>query len=327
MTYNRANMLQEALCSICEQTAQGFKIKILDNCSTDNTKDVVEKIKKLYPQREIEFIGSDKNTGPSGNFVRAQKLAFAEYAMVFHDDDIMHREYISISMNLLSKNKNATLLLGACTRFYDEKTCNNDRVAFCYKKKHNVRSLKDEIKTVCYIGSKQDLVAWFLLGIDIAVSSAIYRTEYLNSIPLSDLHKHEYGDRIFLLDIVPLSKKVILVRSPYIYYRIHSEQDSCSLKRTNLEAGMFSLFSACSNAMRPMNLKHMIIHKVFYYNHFMDIFYYVPCKEKIAPKAIVKSAIKKGLFSNFDKCIACIFRRKYMLARKVFEKAFYRNCV
>ena len=37
LTYNRAEYLRIMLDGLCTQTAKGFKIKILNNCSTDNT--------------------------------------------------------------------------------------------------------------------------------------------------------------------------------------------------------------------------------------------------------------------------------------------------
>jgi glycosyltransferase involved in cell wall biosynthesis len=40
-TYNRAEMLRESIQSVLNQSYRDMKIVVLDNCSTDNTKELV----------------------------------------------------------------------------------------------------------------------------------------------------------------------------------------------------------------------------------------------------------------------------------------------
>ncbi len=45
-TYNYANYLDETIQSVLDQTFTDFEIIIVDNCSTDNSADVVKKYLK-----------------------------------------------------------------------------------------------------------------------------------------------------------------------------------------------------------------------------------------------------------------------------------------
>ena len=74
LTYNRAEYLKIMLDSLCTQTATGFNIKVLNNCSTDNTIEVVKDIQKKHPERNIQIITNEKNLGNAGNFKRSQEL-------------------------------------------------------------------------------------------------------------------------------------------------------------------------------------------------------------------------------------------------------------
>lgn len=104
LTYNRAEYLKIMLDSLCTQTATGFNIKVLNNCSTDNTIEVVKDIQKKHPERNIQIITNEKNLGNAGNFKRSQELANNEYTAIFHDDDAIHPEYIETAMEIFKDN-------------------------------------------------------------------------------------------------------------------------------------------------------------------------------------------------------------------------------
>lgn len=112
LTYNRAASLKIMLESLCSQTALGFKIKVLNNASQDNTIETVDEIKRLYPNRNIEILTSPINLGNVGNFKHSQELAENEYTAVFHDDDAIHPQYIETAMKILEKHKDAVMVTG-----------------------------------------------------------------------------------------------------------------------------------------------------------------------------------------------------------------------
>ena len=60
-TYNRANFLPRTIKSVLNQTFQDFELIIVDDCSTDNTQEVVKEFQKKDDR--IRYIRLDKNSG------------------------------------------------------------------------------------------------------------------------------------------------------------------------------------------------------------------------------------------------------------------------
>jgi glycosyltransferase involved in cell wall biosynthesis len=90
-TYNRANKLVRLLNSIdslCHPWLDKEIIRILisDNCSSDNTKDVV----KNYPlAKYIDYSINEKNIGANGNIKKLISIFWTNYLIIVGDDDLI----------------------------------------------------------------------------------------------------------------------------------------------------------------------------------------------------------------------------------------------
>ena len=113
LTYNRADKLGKMLDSLGCQTAQGFRITVLDNASTDDTSKVVNGMRAKYPDRNINIITHSKNLGNLGNFRFSQEKASLKYTAIFHDDDVIHPEYLERAMNLFAQHQDAIFCSGS----------------------------------------------------------------------------------------------------------------------------------------------------------------------------------------------------------------------
>lgn len=123
LTYNRCNYLKIQLESLCNQTLKGFRIVVLNNCSTDNTLDVVQHIKSKYPDREIIVKTNSTNLGNPGNFQMSQKIPERKYVAVFHDDDAVHPEYLELVMQIFSMDDGIVMVSCASdVRYKDRKS-------------------------------------------------------------------------------------------------------------------------------------------------------------------------------------------------------------
>jgi glycosyltransferase involved in cell wall biosynthesis len=86
-TFNRANLLRKAIDSVLAQESADFEIVISDNCSTDETPEVVAQF--LHDPR-IRYSRNDRNLGMVGNWKKAIfELARAEWFVLMSDDDFL----------------------------------------------------------------------------------------------------------------------------------------------------------------------------------------------------------------------------------------------
>ncbi len=97
-TYNRSNYLEQSLKSIFDQDFKDFEIIVVDNNSTDFTKDVIDKFSK---DERLKYFKNDHNLGASNNHIKALQLASGEYISMFSDDDIMLQDSLKIRIDVL----------------------------------------------------------------------------------------------------------------------------------------------------------------------------------------------------------------------------------
>ena len=85
-TYNRVNLISRTLDSILNQTYENIEIIVVDDCSSDKTKEVLESYAVQYPDR-FKYIVNEKNMGISYNCNRAYEIATGDYFALIGDDD------------------------------------------------------------------------------------------------------------------------------------------------------------------------------------------------------------------------------------------------
>jgi len=92
-TYNRANLLDSALHALIPQvnaSSGAVELIVSDNCSTDNTQQVVERARASGP---IQYHRNSQNEGVTRNILRlTNELANGEFAWVLGDDDLVRPE-------------------------------------------------------------------------------------------------------------------------------------------------------------------------------------------------------------------------------------------
>ena len=86
-TYNRADYLGKLLESITSQADESIEIVISDNASTDNTDEIVDFYKKIFPS--IVFKKSKINYGADKNLLKAVSHASGKFCRLFGSDDIL----------------------------------------------------------------------------------------------------------------------------------------------------------------------------------------------------------------------------------------------
>lgn len=107
-TYNRCELLKRAIRSVLEQTFNDYEIIIIDDCSTDNTKQVVQD----FNDKRITYFKMPKNSGGS---IRPRQIglgiASGEYIAVLDDDDYWaDKEKLLLQVNWLNQHPKCVMV-------------------------------------------------------------------------------------------------------------------------------------------------------------------------------------------------------------------------
>lgn len=85
ITYNRCASLENTLNQLKDSPFTSCRFTVLDNCSTDDTPQVVAKYAKYF--RNYIVIRHNRNIGGDYNYLRAVELSKSDYTWVLCDDD------------------------------------------------------------------------------------------------------------------------------------------------------------------------------------------------------------------------------------------------
>lgn len=91
-TYNGALFLSQQMESVVAQSYPNIEIIIVDDCSTDNTIEILKSFQLKYSN--IKIFSNEINLGYIKNFEKGCSLATGEYIALCDQDDYWHREKI-----------------------------------------------------------------------------------------------------------------------------------------------------------------------------------------------------------------------------------------
>ncbi len=213
-TYNRASLLQETLNNLLSQTIRPDKITVLDNNSSDNTRQLV----LSYADKGVEYVPTH---GFLGNFKKARQIVSRPYCMLFHDDDLLHPKYLESVLKLLNTYKNLSLVTCTYTPF-----TNGKPVPFppALATKHLL--FYTPRQWACYM--------YFREGVGYA--PAVYRTDAFLQTQLEYEKYSKYNDWPFMLEISRHGPVAYLLDTHCLHVRIHPGQDSNNISHApNIE--------------------------------------------------------------------------------------------
>ncbi len=116
--YNHAHYLEEALEALTSQAYPPIEALIVDDASTDNSVEILERFAKKYPY--IKVIKNEQNLGAIVNVRKFQDTLKGEYFHSHGSDDMVLPGFYEKSMDLLTRYPHAGLCLVDII-FVDEK--------------------------------------------------------------------------------------------------------------------------------------------------------------------------------------------------------------
>ena len=132
-TYNRASSLRRSLSSLAAQIVgiQGYKtvleLIVSDNCSTDNTAEIVSAISTQVP---LIYIRNENNLGMEGNFISCFDRARGVYVWTISDDDLLVDGALEGILKVLSRESVDLIFVPAKYLFGELDSFDSSSVAF-----------------------------------------------------------------------------------------------------------------------------------------------------------------------------------------------------
>jgi glycosyltransferase involved in cell wall biosynthesis len=183
--YNYARYLGATLQAILAQSYRNLEVIVVNDGSTDNTLEVVEKFsadKRLKCQTQ-------RNQGAIIATNRGIELSKGEYIASCGSDDLWTVDHIKVLMDAFRRHPDAGLVFDNAEYFHE--SGNNDKVKFAVPAEVS-RELNDRVISV-----RETFVRNWITGITFLV-----RREVLNDVGLIDPELHMVGDLHFLYRIV-----------------------------------------------------------------------------------------------------------------------------
>ncbi len=100
-SYNTANYIGESIQSVIDQSYKSWELIIVDDCSTDNTDIVVDRIK----DPRIKYIKNERNLGAAISRNRALRAANGRWVAFLDSDDLWKSEKLERQIRFMMKKK------------------------------------------------------------------------------------------------------------------------------------------------------------------------------------------------------------------------------
>ncbi|MBQ7855485.1 MAG: glycosyltransferase [Alistipes sp.] len=210
--YCHAKYLRERIDSVLAQTYKDFEVIILDDCSTDESREVIES----YRGREhvAHIVYNEQNSGsPFKQWQKGVSLASGEYIWIAESDDVAYDTLLEECVKALDANKRASLAFVDC-EYIDEKSNHTgfthlSRRLACYRKGNTTM---DGNRFVARRMVFQNYV--------MNASMAVFRKD---ALPKDDYYStfHYCGDWLFWGEVA-LGHDVVYINKPLNKFRRHA---------------------------------------------------------------------------------------------------------
>lgn len=206
-TFNGAEYLQEQIESILQQTYKNIEIIVVDDCSEDNTIDILESYSSL---NNFHYFRNESNQGFVKNFEKAISLCNGKYIATCDQDDIwlpqkIEKLFLSIQKHSLIYS-NAQLV---------DKTLHSLNKTLCDEKKIN-----------CFSGSNNKA---FIFRNCISGNTMMFTQELReNCLPFPE--NLTYHD-VWIAFVAATKGTINYINEPLVLYRQHSSNVTDIVKK------------------------------------------------------------------------------------------------
>ncbi len=211
--YNHAHFLKRRIDSILVQTYYNIEVIILDDCSTDNSNEIIKNY-SAHP-RVKQVIYNEKNSGsPFLQWKKGIDHAIGDWIWIAESDDYADPKFLETLVSATEINKQAGLV------YCDSVIVINDIAqedTFAVKRNKNLKTLRWESN---YVNDGMAEIEDYLLphGTINNTSAVLFNREILLRVNPFDVSFKFIGDKYAFIKVLSISS-ILYVNQPLNYYR------------------------------------------------------------------------------------------------------------
>lgn len=213
--YNHALYLQQRLESVLNQTWQDFEIIILDDCSTDNSREIIEKYRDH--QKVTSILYNDINSGNTfTQWVKGIEISHREFVWIAESDDWCEPSFLENILNGMMRDLQC--VVGFCQSF-----CVQDSNVVKWKSSYPYLSN--------YIEGKEFVKRFMLQDNTIFNASMVVWRRASFKYVTNEFTKYKYcGDWLFWIELCRLGN--VYISGKFLnYFRMHDMNISAKANR------------------------------------------------------------------------------------------------
>lgn len=200
--YNHAQYLEKRIDSVLNQTYQNIEVIILDDNSTDNSLEIIEKYRNHIKVSQI--IVNEQNTGaPFEQWDKGIRLAQGELIWIAESDDYNELTFLEELIIEWNKHKNVVVAFSNYVKFFED--------GFCLYKEH---------KNQCFRGDKFIKNRLVRGNYILNASGAVFSKSTYTKISKLFLTFKSAGDYMFWVEMLKYGS-VVKVNKNLTYWRQH----------------------------------------------------------------------------------------------------------
>lgn len=188
--YNVENYIEKCLNTLVNQTIQDIEIIIVNDGSTDNSKNVIEKFIKKYPEKIVYLEKENGGLSDARNY--GLPYAKGEYIAFLDSDDYVEFDMYE-RMYEVAKKENSDMV--ECDFIWEYPNKQKQDIGKIYNGKHEMLE-------------KVRVVAW----------NKLIKRQILNDTQILFPKGYRYEDVEFTYKLIPYLNKVSFLKKPCIHY-------------------------------------------------------------------------------------------------------------
>lgn len=258
--YNRELLIRETLDSVLKQSYSNWECLIIDDGSTDQTKQVVNEYVLRDKRFQYHFRPQNRKKGANACRNFGFELSKGEYIQWFDSDDLMHSEKLRLKVECLEKHE------------VDFVVCEGIEY-------------KDNIGNVIHhwneIQSGNVLLDHIIGKVNFHTNGPLFKKDFLNNIVLFNESLQRKQEWEFYTRLLTLSIKYKALHIPLYYFRIHYNSINGRNDILTLKSRILSNKLVLNTAKKKLNNRDLFIVRKQFVNKYRMLFNIAKRNKKI----------------------------------------------